>query len=133
MVLIVHSDTSYLSEPKACSHAGGHFFMSSDVEDPIEKRAVFNLSQLIKAVMSSAAEAKLGALYINAQEAAPQQRTLEEMGHKQPPIPIQTDNTTALGVVKMCKYPSSHQKKQKHAKPLFYNACNIYFYKYCTK
>ena len=31
MVLIVHSDASYLSEPKARSRAGGHFFMSSDV------------------------------------------------------------------------------------------------------
>jgi hypothetical protein len=27
MVLIVHSNTSYLSEPKAQSHAGGHFSM----------------------------------------------------------------------------------------------------------
>ncbi len=40
----------------------------------------------------------LGALYINAREATPQQQTLKEMGHKQPPTPMQTDNTTALGV-----------------------------------
>jgi hypothetical protein len=106
MVPVVHSDISYLlSEPKACSHAGGHFFMSSDVEDPIENRAVFNLSQLIKAVMSSAAEAKLGAQYINTRVAVPQQFSLEEIGHTQPPTPIQTDNTTALGDVKMCKRP----------------------------
>ncbi len=26
MVLVIHSDTSYLSEAKACSRAGGHFF-----------------------------------------------------------------------------------------------------------
>ncbi len=49
--------------------------------------------------MSSAAEAELGALYINAREAIPMQHLLEEMGHKQPPTPIQTDNNTALGVV----------------------------------
>jgi hypothetical protein len=30
MVVAVHSDASYLSEPKARSRAGGHFFMSSD-------------------------------------------------------------------------------------------------------
>ncbi len=48
--------------------------------------------------MSSAAEAELGALYINAQEAVPQRRTLAEMGHKQPQTPMQTNNTTALGV-----------------------------------
>jgi hypothetical protein len=46
-----------------------------------------------------AAEAKVGALYINCQEAVPAKHVLEFMGHKQPPTPMQTDNTTALGVV----------------------------------
>jgi len=50
--------------------------------------------------MSSAAEAEIGALYINSREAVPQRHLLEEMGHPQPPTPIQIDNTTALGVVK---------------------------------
>jgi hypothetical protein len=99
MVLMVHSDASYLSEPKARSRAGGHFFLSSDVADPIYNRAVLNIAALIKAVMSSAAEAELGALYINACKAVPQRCTLEEMAHKQPPIPVQTDNTTTVGVV----------------------------------
>ena len=99
MVLVVHSDASYLSEPKARSRAGGHFFLSSNVADPLDNGAVLNLAQLIKAVMSSAAEAELGALYINAREAIPQCQCLEEMGHKQPPTPMQTDNTTALEVV----------------------------------
>jgi hypothetical protein len=49
--------------------------------------------------MSSAAEAKLGALYINAREAIPMRLLLKKMGHKQPPTPIQTDNSTAYGVV----------------------------------
>ena len=66
MVLVIHSDTSYLSEPKACSRAGGHFFLSSDCDIPADNRAVLNLAQLIKAVMSSAVEAELGAFYINA-------------------------------------------------------------------
>jgi hypothetical protein len=82
MVLIVHSNASYLSEPKACSHAGGHFFLSTDTANPKDNGAVLNLAQLIKAVMSSAAKAELGALYINAHKAIPQQHTLEEMGHK---------------------------------------------------
>jgi hypothetical protein len=98
MVLIVHSDASYLSKPKARSQTGGHFFLSSDTENPINNGAVLNIAQLIKAVMSSAAEAELGALYINAREAVPQCQTLAEMGHKQPPTPMQTDNSTALGV-----------------------------------
>jgi hypothetical protein len=45
--------------------------------------------------MSSAAEAELGVLYINANEAVPMRQLLVEMGHKQPKTPIQTDNTTA--------------------------------------
>jgi hypothetical protein len=49
--------------------------------------------------MSSAAKAKLGALYINACEAVPQHQLLEEMGHPQPPTLMQTDNSTTLGVV----------------------------------
>ena len=99
MVLVVHSDASYLSEPKARSRAGGHFFLSSYCEDPADNGAVLNLAQLIKPVMSSAAEAEVGALYINAREAVPQRMTLAEMGHKQPQTPMQTDNTTALGFV----------------------------------
>ncbi len=79
MVLIVHSDASYLSKPKARSRAGGHFFLSLDTENPINNGAVLNIPQLIKAVMSSAAEAELGALYINACKAVPQCQTLAEI------------------------------------------------------
>jgi hypothetical protein len=99
MVLIVHSNASYLSDPKAQSRAGGHFFMSSDVTNPHNNGAVLNIVQLIKAVMSSAAEAELGALYINAREAVPMRQLLTEMGHIQPHTPIQTENSTAGGVV----------------------------------
>jgi hypothetical protein len=40
MVLVANSDASYLSEPKTRSRAGGHFFMSSDIDDPINNMAV---------------------------------------------------------------------------------------------
>ena len=99
MVLAVHSDASYLSEPAAQSRVGGHFFCSADVNEPPDNGAVLNISKVLTAVMSSAAEAELGALYINAREAIPMRHLLEEMGHKQPPTPIQTDNSTAHGVV----------------------------------
>jgi hypothetical protein len=97
MILAIHSNASYLSESKARSRAG---FVSENVEHPINNGAVLMIAQIIKAVISCAAEAELGALYINAQEAVPQRQLLEEMGHKQPPTPIQVDNTTVLGVVK---------------------------------
>ena len=73
--------------------------MSADSADPPNNGAVLTIAQIIKNIMSSAAEAELGALFINCREAVPARHTLEEMGHKQPPTPMQTDNTTALGVV----------------------------------
>eukprot|EP00956_Cyclotella_meneghiniana_P027262 scaffold60751_cov36-Cyclotella_meneghiniana.AAC.6 len=99
MVLAIHSDASYLSEPKARSRAGGHYFCSEDVPDPNDNGALHTEAGIIKAVMSSAAEAEMGGLFINAKKAVPIRRTLEELGHKQPPTPIQTDNSTACGVI----------------------------------
>ena len=88
MVLVGHSDASYLSESNARSRAGGHFFLSRDTEDPPNNGPVLTISQIIKHVMSSAAEAELGALYINCREAIPARHALEYMGHKQPPTPM---------------------------------------------
>jgi hypothetical protein len=99
MVLAVHSDASYLSEPKARSRAGGHFFLSDNSIFPANNGAVLNIAQIIRNVMSSAAEAEIGAMYINARETVPMRRTLEEMGHPQPRTPLQTDNTAAHSVV----------------------------------
>jgi hypothetical protein len=99
IVLAAHRDASYLLEANACSQAGGNFFMSSDTPRPHNNGGVLTIAQIIKAVMSSAAEAKIGALYINCWEAVPARHTLEFLGHPQPLTPIQTDNTTALGVV----------------------------------
>ena len=55
--------------------------------------------------MSSAAEAELGALFINAKEAVYIRQILTEMGHPQPPTPIQTDNSTAEGIVNLKVQP----------------------------
>ena len=95
MKLAIHSDASYLLELKARSRAGGHMFMASSEEIPINNEAVLNISQIIKAVMLSAAEAKLGALFITAKTAVSMRQTLEEMGHLQPQTPIQTKSSTA--------------------------------------
>ena len=61
--------------------------------------AFLTVSQIIKNVMMSAADAEIGALYINTRHAIPTRNTLHEMGHPRPPTPMQTDNTTALGFV----------------------------------
>ncbi len=69
MVSAVHSDVSYLSEPKAQSRAGGHFFLSSDTTVPPNNGAVLNIAHIIKNVMSSATEAEPAGLYIMVREA----------------------------------------------------------------
>jgi hypothetical protein len=55
--------------------------MSTDTARPPNNGAVLTIAQIIKAVMTSAAEAEIGALYINCREAVPARHTLEYMGH----------------------------------------------------
>ena len=99
MKMAAHSDARYLSEPKARNRAGGRFFLSSDSSVPHNYGAVLNIAHIIKHVISSATEAELAALYIVAQEAVYICILLQELGHKQPPTPLQTDNSMADGVV----------------------------------
>ena len=101
MVLNIHSDTSYLSESGACSRAGGYFYLSGAPQPsstPSFNGAIFILSQIIKNVLASGAEAALGALIYNAREATPIRITLTELGHAQPTTPITTDNACAAGI-----------------------------------
>jgi hypothetical protein len=51
--------------------------------------------------MSSTAEAEIGGLYINAQKGVEEHNILEEMGHLQPPTPVQTDNLTKDSIVNL--------------------------------
>jgi hypothetical protein len=60
---------------------------------------------IIKSVMSSAAEAKLDALFINANKAVHIQNILTKKGHPHPCTPIQTNHTTAEGGINNCIQP----------------------------
>ena len=51
----------------------------------------------MSSILGSAAEAEIGATYINGQEAVPIRTLLRELGHPQPAIPVQVDNSTAVG------------------------------------
>jgi hypothetical protein len=102
MILNVHSNASYLSAPRACSRAGGYFFLGSiPIDgDPIKLNGAIHITcTILKLVASSAAEAKLGALFLNAQEAKVLWLTLNKLEHPQPPTPIHIDNTTTIGIV----------------------------------
>ena len=57
------------------------------------------MAHIIKNVMSSATEAELAALYIMFREVDYIRIIFEEIGHKQPPTPLQTYNSMAEAVV----------------------------------
>jgi hypothetical protein len=98
-ILNIHSDASYLSEIEAKSRAGGFFYMGSktDKTNKLTNGSIFIISIVLKHVMSSAAEAEISAVFLNAKEGTVLRTTLEELGHPQPPTPLQTDNATATG------------------------------------
>ena len=98
MILHINSDTAYLVAPKARSRAGGFYYMGNRNKELINGPVAVN-AKIIKNVMSSASEAEIGALYMNAKDAVPMRTTLAEMNHPQPPTPIRTDNSTANGIV----------------------------------
>jgi hypothetical protein len=101
MILNIHSDASYLSEANTHSRACGHFFMGwrADPTKPTKLNgAFFTLCAILSFVVASAAEAELGALFLNCKQASIFRLTLEEMGHPQPPTPIHCDNSTAVGI-----------------------------------
>jgi hypothetical protein len=102
MIINVHSNASYLSAPRACSQAGGYFFLGSIPVngDPIKLNGAIHITcTILKLVAASAAKAKLGALFLNAQEAKILRLTLDELGHPQPPTPIHINNTTTVEIV----------------------------------
>ena len=53
----------------------------------------------MREVLSSAAEAELGALFHKGKQACPLCIALEELGHPQLTTPMATDNNTASGIV----------------------------------
>ncbi len=102
MILNVHSIASYLSVPNARSRAAGIFFLGSlpQPDKPILLNGIIHvLCTILRFVAASAAEADLGALFLNAKEAKIMRLTLKELGHPQPPTPIHVDNSTTVGIV----------------------------------
>eukprot|EP00956_Cyclotella_meneghiniana_P021059 scaffold37874_cov42-Cyclotella_meneghiniana.AAC.3 len=92
MVLNIHSDASYLSATRARSQVAGYY-------SPIKLNgAILVFCGILKFVVASAAEAELGALFLNCKEGKIQRLILEELGHPQPPTPVHCDNATATGI-----------------------------------
>ena len=78
-------------------HSWRIFFLSSIPKDSQDIQLNSNIHitcAILKLVAASAAEAELGALFLDAQEAKIIRLTLLELGHPQPPTPVHVDNTT---------------------------------------
>ena len=73
--------------------------------------------------MYSAAEADIGATFLNAKEALLIRTTLEELGDPQPPTPMQVDNTTSVGF-------ANNTTKQKRSKAI---DMHFYWIRDCTR
>jgi hypothetical protein len=100
MILHIHNNGSYLSAPKACSCASSHFFLANSPSNPAKCKLngpIHITTKILRNVMRSAAEAEIGASYVNGQETIPIRNTLKELGHPQLPTPMQVDNTITVG------------------------------------
>jgi hypothetical protein len=82
MILNIYSDASYLSRREAKSRAGGLFYLGSNItsKNDLTNCAILITSTILKHVLSSAAEAEIGSVFLNAKEATMLRTTLIEMG-----------------------------------------------------
>jgi hypothetical protein len=92
MQLKIHSDASYLAEPKGRSRGGGHYYLGGKPSTTPEaaQSPLLDRSNVIKNVMGSAAEAEVGSVYDNLRQGVPLCNTIQEMGYPQPPTPLQS-------------------------------------------
>jgi hypothetical protein len=109
MILHIESNAFYLTAPKACSRAAGYHFLSSRPQDPTKlpqpddrlppSNGASNIfCQILCEVVFSAAKPKVAIIFHNGKKACPIHVCLEELGHPQPPTPIQTDDSTTPGI-----------------------------------
>ena len=105
IILNMHSDVSYLS-------VAGYYFLSPTPKfnhSIIINCNIFILCDNPKFVVTSAAEAKLGAIFMNAKEGKTIHLILNKIGRPQAPTPVHCDDKTATGIAnKTVKKQCSH-------------------------
>ena len=80
MILCAHSDAGLNNETNGHSRAGAHIFLSDKSPRPPWNGPILSIALLIKFILSSAAEAELGALYTTAKEMIRLRQALIEIG-----------------------------------------------------
>ena len=98
-MLAAHTNGGFHNKCKGRIQSGAHVFLAENYPVPHCNEPILTIAQVIKFFMYSAAEAELGAFFITSKELVPICHTLIEMGWSHPLTPIQTDNSTAAGVV----------------------------------
>ena len=99
IILDIHSETSYLSDPKTHSSAGDTSFWKKWVKPMINDGSVQVIATIICHVMSSNSEAEVAVLSVNTKETTILRNTPKELVHPQPTKPLQTDNSIADNIV----------------------------------
>ena len=84
MILAAHADAGFIKKSKARSRAGARIFISEKDPKPKINGPALTITQIIKYMMASAAEAEMAALYITAKKMIPLRNTLIEIGWPQP-------------------------------------------------
>jgi hypothetical protein len=80
MILKIHSSASYNSDPGTCSRLGGHFYLGNcNADNDTHQGTILASTAIMQAILSSASEANIGALYKNTKKAAILHVTLDKM------------------------------------------------------
>jgi hypothetical protein len=120
MVLHIHSDASYLSEPKARSRICGYFSLSSVTNSTnhihIHNGPILAISTVFKNLLSSVMEAEVAGKFVNAREGVNVRNIFNSIGHPQPRTLLLTNNLTTFGIM-------SGKMKQQRSK-----AIDVHFY-----
>ena len=114
MILCANANAGFHNESKGCSQAGAHILISKNNPFPKHNGPILSISQIMKFVMSSAAEVELGTLYTTAKEMPPLSQTLIKMGWPQPCTPIQTSNSTVVGITNITIVPQKTKSMDLH-------------------
>jgi hypothetical protein len=98
MLLLAHSDASYLSRTNSGSVAGGFHFLGKENDPTFFNAPIFCVSTLIPVIVAAVSEAEYAAVFGNAQYACDERSILSSLGYPQPPTIILCDNECAVGL-----------------------------------
>ena len=93
MILYIEPDAAYLVLPQARGRFSGIFYLSNATAGRLPLNgAIQVISKSLQNVVSSAAEAEIGGIFIGGHQAVPIITALSELNHRQPASGTRTSN-----------------------------------------